>query len=294
MNFEELTSQETEAFEQFRQKYKLMHPVKAKPRASGLDWKFYLVLLVTPMQILLAALRTASIFYKAAELGGNQTLAYIEAGLAIFAVEVALVVYSAVQAAKRTEVPEGRLTFGIILMVLISVFAGLSQSITLITGVDKTFLTYLQYGVSFMIGIGASIIAWIGGEVLGEQVALMGIRANQIDEQYRVYLQEYNEGMLNSWANSPERKIARGELVNAVRSVFGPTERTNEKRTERPRLPNEGQNEVRLKVMEYIKTVYERDGRIPGPSEISRQLRVSKGYAHQVRYEWMQENAGVL
>lgn len=291
MNFEELTAQETDAFEQFRQKYKLMHPIKARPKTAGLDWKFYLVLVVAPPQILLAALRTANIFYKAADLAGNHTLAYIEAALAILAVEVSLVVYSAVQAAKRTEVPKGRLTFGIILMVLISVFAGLSQSITLISGVDPTFLTYLQYGVSFMIGIGASIIAWIGGEVLGEQVALMGIRSAEIDSRYRAYLAEYNDTMLNSWANSPERRIARDELIDAVRSVRLP----NEQRTKRrPRLPNEGQNEVRLKVMEYLKSVYERDGRVPGPTEISNALSVSKGYAHQVRGEWIEENSGVL
>lgn len=293
---------EVEAFEDFREKYRVMHPPPRRPNPARLDWKFWLVLLVVPAQILLAALRTASIFFKAAELGGSETLAYAEAVLAIMAVEVALVVYSAIKAARRNTISDWVMNFGIVLMVGISVFAGLSQSIHLIDGIDPQTLRYLQYGVSLMVGIGASVIAWIGGEILGAQVAVMGIRNAELMAEYDDEREEYNDRVIASWNASHERKIARAEIVEEVRSL--PSVRSNRS------VFNERQNEQNEQgaffdrafstskprsspkteeVFAFLNEEFYKSNEVPGPREIERQLDVSLGTASKARNEWLKE-----
>lgn len=48
------------------------------------------------------------------------------------------------------------------------------------------------------------------------------------------------------------------------------------------------------KIAEYIANTFNAEGRVPGPSEIAREAGVSKGYAHQVRTEWIEENSQAL
>lgn len=216
-NIDDLVQDEEHAFEAFKHKYLLQHPIKDKPRIVGLNWMFWIVLFVSGAQILLAALRTASIFYKAAELGGSVPLAWAEAVLAVISVEMGLVIYSAIRAAKKKELSRDTSMMAILLMVAISVFAGLSQSINLITGIDPQFLRTIQYCVSFTIGIGASIIAWVGGDALGTQISAVNINSAQNDDEYDQYLDDVNARMLSAWSRSKEKQI--GQVVVQDRSM---------------------------------------------------------------------------
>lgn len=275
MNFGEITELELEAFSQFRRKYTALNP---PPKAASLGWQFWLLVLTSLAAVILASLRTAEQFYRAAQLGGNTVLALIEAASVLFAVEGGIVVYSAIRAARSSHISDRMLRLGIFTMVLISTIAGLGQSARLITNLDPQVKTAFEYVLSTIIGAGASAIAWIGGEVLGSQIALAGRATSEMAG-------DYNNRLLSSWNNSPERRIARGELVRSVRSP-------NTERTNKPRASNDQANEVRTTILDYLDRTLAEENREAGPSEVARELGVSKGYAHQVIGEWSSNGGG--
>lgn len=292
---EDSAQREEEAFELYAQKYAQMLPPPEPPGIRGQGWKFYILLLTSIASVLLAALRTADQFYKAASLGGNPTLGYIEAGLVIFAIEFGLVAYSAVRASERKTASTPKLGLAIALMVIVSMFAGLGQSLNLIDSIDPTFLRYFQYGLSFVIGVGATAIAWIGGDVLGGQIAVTGIENGKAKEAYEKDKEAWFRQVRSSYAGSAERKIARqGLMLELDRSLDErTTNRQNEQRT-RPYLPNEGSHEKAELIIKHVENVFVRDGRIPTGREVSKALGVSVGYAHDTIKKWEQENSARL
>lgn len=287
MELEELSLQEEQAFERFRHKYLIQYPTPSKPKAEALGWQFILLVITSLASVVLASLRTAEQFYLAAYLGGNSGLAMAEAISVMLAIEGGIVIYSAVRAVSKKTFSMRTLGFGIAIMVTISTFAGLGQSIRTIQTIDPAFIKWFQYALSFVIGVGASLIAWIGGDVLGGQIAKVGLLSEANDAKYQASLEEYNQRLLASWRSSTERKIIRGELVRSV-DVRSANHRT------RPHLPNEGQNEQRMKIFEYIAQTFNAEGRIPGPSEIAQGTGVSKSYAHETRKAWVEENSQEL
>ena len=128
-------------------------------------------------------------------------------------------VWSAVRASSKGDVGLGKLGFGIVLAVLISTFAGLGQSLHLIEDINPVVLTYFQYALTVIIGVGASLIAWIGGEVLGGQIAQAAERKEGAHLSFQERAKTYNEKMLASWTRSPERKMVRGELTSVPSST---------------------------------------------------------------------------
>lgn len=288
MDLSEISRQEEEAFELFKQNYIQQRPPPRFKAAVGLDWRFWAVLITSVSALLLATLRTMDIFYEAALLSGNPYLAIAEAVAVVLAIEGGIVVWSAIRASKQdTGNQNTKLGVGIFFAVLISMFAGLGQSLHLIDNIDPTLLRYFQYTLTVIIGIGASLVAYIGGDVLGGEIALAGERRKNAGRDYDELKAEYQERLLSSWARSLERKIARGELVEEanVRSSTT-TERTNK----RTHLKNYGSNEVRQEIMDYIDSTVLKEGYLPGPSEIAREVGTAKSYAHQVIGEWKDTN----
>jgi hypothetical protein len=289
MNLEELTQREIQAFEAFKEKHVQLHPLPEPPSVRGLGWQFYALVMTSLAAVVLAALRTAFQFYRAAQLGGNDTLALVEAAAVIFAIEGGIVIYSAIRSVSNKRISTRMLGWGIFFMVAISTVAGLGQSLNLVENLDPQFKIIFDYVLSFVIGIGASALAWIGGEVLGGQIALAASRSEKDHERYQQELENYNDSMLRSWNSSPERKIARGELTDHVRSVFGDRTNSAEQRA-KSNLKNAGSNEQRNRILAYIEEVFSQDEIVPGPTEIAANLGVSKGYAHQVLQEWRNGN----
>jgi hypothetical protein len=287
VDLEAISHQEEEAFELYKQRFIQQHPMPFLRRATGLDWKFYAILVTSIGALALATLRTMDIFYEAALLSGNPYLAIAEAVAVVLAIEGGILVWSAVRASSRGDVGMGKLGFGIALAVLISMFAGLGQSLHLIENINTELLRYFQYSLTLIIGVGASLVAWIGGEVLGGQIAQAGQRQEDAGLSYREQKQVYYDRLLASWQRSAERKMVRGDLTAeaSVRSV--PNDRTNDHRTN---LKNYGSSEQRERILQYIDQTVLDDGYIPGPSEVAQNVGTAKSYAHQVIGEWKSDN----
>ncbi len=286
MDLEALSQQEEEAFALYRRRFVQQHPPPSEKEAGGLGWKFVALLITSLGAVALATLRTMDIFYNAALLSGNMYIAVGEAVAVIVAIEGGIVVWSAVRASSKGDVGLGKLGFGIILAVLISTFAGLGQSLHLIDNINPVVLEYFQYALTITIGIGASLIAWIGGEVLGGQLAQAAERKENAHLSYRERAGSYNEKLLASWNRSPERKMVRGELTSG--SVV-PNDRTNNRTAF---LKNAGSTEQRDRILDYIEQVEKSDGYLPGPSEVAQKVGTAKSYAHQVIGEYKANGRG--
>jgi len=271
------THGEEEAFLLFKHKFELLSPPPKIPVVSGgLGTQFWIYFIVSMAQVVLAALRTADQFYKAAFLSGNGDMfAKFEAIISLVAIEGGLVVLATLRAANKKHYSERSSVIGMVMMAAISTLAGLGQSINLVENVNPDILLYLQYVLAIVLGVGVTIIALIGGDVLGGLIVKTSERIEGAEDKYTDDLRKYNDGLLSAWNKSAERKISRGEITGASSSFSRTNERTSN-------LINAGQSEKKDRVLKYVDEVSAKEGRVPGPSEISREVGVAKSYAHSI------------
>lgn len=209
---EQLTEEEIRGYEIYRRKYLVLYPPPIKPSPVKQGWEFKAYLVVCIAAVLLASMRTAEQFYRAATFSANPVLGYIEAFLAVFTVETGIVVYAAVLAARRKKIAPWVMWVGIILLAAISIVAGLGQSLYLSSNIDPTFLKYTEYMLSILIGPGASIAALIGGHILGQQIAQAAQLYEQMMAEYESEMQQYNDKLMRAWLRSVERKVVLGTM----------------------------------------------------------------------------------
>jgi len=204
----ELAAYEITAFEAFEQKYAAMYPPPSRPRRvtiSG-DWQFWAFIFIGIASVMLAGLRTAEMFYKAAAFT-NSMLAWVEAGLAIVAVEVSIVMYSTTLSEDSDHLSKVGLWFGLVLLGSISVVAGFGQAIRLIDNVDQVIVEATQYALSILIGPGASIAAILAGHILGKQIKKIKVTNREDVGDYREGIEEWRRKMVSHWKRSPEYKV---------------------------------------------------------------------------------------
>lgn len=149
-------------------------------KSLGLGWAFWAAVSVAVAAIVLAALRTAHSFYLAAVLStqvyGVESplltafMSYTEAAAAMLAIEGGIV-YGAVKRAKFNGKINPRVsTIYIGMLVLISIIAGLGQSLPLVLGLPEDIMAGFSWILAIVLGVGASVIAWLSGEMLGVEM----------------------------------------------------------------------------------------------------------------------------
>ncbi len=209
---EQLTEEEIKGYEIYRKKYMTLYPPPQKPSPSRQGWQFWAYILVSVAAVLLASMRTAEQFYRAATFSANPVLGYIEAFLAVFTVETGIVVYAAVIAVRRKKISQWVMWVGIVLLAAISIVAGLGQSLYLSTDIDPSILKYTEYMLSILIGPGASIAALIGGHILGQQISAAAQEYEKSTAEFELEMEQYNDKVIRAWQRSVERKIVLGML----------------------------------------------------------------------------------
>jgi hypothetical protein len=207
---EQLTKEEIRGFEIYRRKSATINPPPQKPNPVKQGWEFKAYFVVCVAAVLLASMRTAEQFYRAATFSANAVLGFTEAFLAVFTVESGIVVYAAVLAARQKKIAQWVMWLGIILLSSISIVAGLGQSLYLSRDIDPIILRYTEYALSILIGPGASIAALIGGHILGQQIASAAMTYESMLAEYDHKIKEYNERIIRNWTHSRERRIVLG------------------------------------------------------------------------------------
>lgn len=306
--FQEAAIKEAQAYQLFCDRFDQQFPAPERPNIklmNAIGWQFITILIQSVASIILAALRTAHMFFEAAA-AVNVVVRYLDAGVSVFAIEFGVVIFSAIKAEienrKNTEedlraalnINVKLLWTGIIACVLISAVAGLGTSISGF-GIDAT---WFEIVLTVVMGAGATIVAWVSGDILGAMVArLNNLRALAALEYQRENTERETKknGM---WEAAPERAIARTELVelkewmaaNRFKAEKQPRQKKVEPQPqEEPKTDSHtnGHGEVRQKVFDYLDRIWQEQGRVAGPSEIQRETGAAKSHCSQTLIpEW--------
>lgn len=204
-----IAEEEIRGYRIYREKYRALNPPPVKPSPVKQGWEFTAYIIVSVASVLLASMRTAEMFYRAAFFSANAVLGFVEAFLAVFTVESGIVVYAAVLGSRSKKIAQWVLILGIVLLSAISIIAGFGQSMNLISDLDPLIKSYTENALSLLIGPGASIAALIGGHILGQQIAMAAQQYEQLMKDYEKELEEYNTKIKKGWDRSEERKSSR-------------------------------------------------------------------------------------
>ena len=316
---EQESAEERVAFAAYKETFLLQNPLPPKPATldlRGLGFAFWLYFTQAITSIALAAMRTSDAFYFVGYATvGNGYYASAEAILSVLAVEVGMVVFAAILAQKRYKKQETELRSqaeadgkkfraskevdlnaaviwaGLILMALISMSAGLHQSVKIIDGVSEAFVQNLSYFLGITIGVGITIIAVIAGDILGQQLAI--ITAGYADRlaEWEDKIDEWNDAVKAAWARSDQRKIILAEIRAAAkqsggaRSAFGYAEPNERTPNDMPRKPAKWTE----RIYAYLDDALAR-GHLPQVKEISENLEVAKSTASEIRTRYLMEH----
>jgi hypothetical protein len=307
--FAKTAQQEAEALGLFEQRFDKQFPMPETPDVklmNAIGWQFIATIVQSVASVILASLRTAQMFYDAAA-GAFWAIQYLEAGSAILAVELGIVIFSTIKSeaknrAQRVEdlnatldISVRLLNTGIIAGLIISGIAGLGVSLKGF-GIDtEGFKLWL----AITMGLGASIIAWVSGDILGAILARFGNARLAAQSKYDQEMQARVEQKNKMWENAPERKIARSELQALLE--WQKVEREANKPapvpqpTLRPKASTRN-SEIKMKIYNVLDINWDQNHDItllPGPTKLMEEMGVAKGYASDVIKAWIADR-GIL
>jgi hypothetical protein len=300
---------EAEAYNLFSERFDRETPKPPTPTVTMMNeigWQFVSIVTQSIFAIILAALRTADMFFDAAA-GTNTIVQYIEAIAAIGAIELGVVIYSTIKSEAenaKTELEDLKaamkidkrlLQTGIIACVAISIIAGLGVSFKGF-GIE---LWWMKWLVAIVLAIGASLVAWVSGDILGAMLARWKNASSLAQLQYQQKLDEREAKKRQSWEGAPERNIARSELME-LKEYLAATRykapraprQTSTPQQPQPRRAPTRSNEIRMKIYSFLDTDWEAHHDItllPGPTKLMEELGVAKGYASDVIKAWKVE-----
>ena len=306
--FAKTAQQEAEALALFDQRFGKQFPMPETPNVqlmNAIGWQFIATIVQSVASVVLASLRTAQMFFDAAA-GTFWAIQYLEAGSAILAVELGIVIFSTIKSEAKNraqtinelnaslDVSVKLLNTGIFTGLLISGIAGLGVSLKGF-GID---VEHYALVLAVTMGLGASVIAWVSGDILGAILARFANARLVAAAKYEKEMQDRIEMKNKMWENAPERKIARSELQalldwqKASRTpVLAPEHQPQ------PRAKTSTRNnEIRMKIYNVLDLDWEQHHDIkslPGPTKLMEDLGVSKGYASDVIKDWKADR-GIL
>ncbi len=251
--------------------YKELYP-QPKKQLAGLDWQFYATVVHAIAAILLSSLRTGQLFYSAAMLSAAQlglsgalegVVAALDFVVAMFAIEGGLVIYSSIRSVARREVKSWIYSLLIGLLLVISVAAGLGQSMGL-ADVPPEFRANFMAGLSVVIGAGASVVAWLAGEVLGVQI--LRFQAANTDAG------KAHARAMASWLSRgrKEWQVRRKELLMLPQPEPREVGQHNVEREQHKTL-----------IGHYLQRIAAREKRVPGAAEIGRATGLPSNYVQK-------------
>lgn len=252
-------------FQEYLPVHEEIYPRPAKKKLT-LGWAFWAAVSVAVAAIVLASLRTAHSFYTAAVLSAqiysvdNPTvigfLSFTEAAAAMLAIEGGIV-YGAVKRSQQKGKVHPKIFQAYLgLLILISIVAGLGQSLGLIVGLPEGILAGFSWVLAIVLGVGASIVAWLSGEMLGVEMLKFEQLKSAADKSYAA-------GNVR-WLNA-----ARKEWYQV--------------RNQAPEAALTDKDAHVRKVRAYLGRVVLRDGRVPPDGEIGKAVGLSEKYVAEIR-----------
>lgn len=220
-DFEDMTQAEAKKFMAwFNNEYSVLYkdrlPVLGKNVA--LDWKFWAILGTSVATILVAALRTAQMFFfveklssaawGVAEDAGGQTFAVASAFFVLFAIEGGLAVIGAIQSSSKDEIEEWKYSLQVGILLTISIFAGIGNGLGLIPGISEAARENFSIGLILVMGIGMSVASWISGEIVGLQIRRADLANLAVLKKFDDDTKAFAQSARKFWKDRTERERA--------------------------------------------------------------------------------------
>ena len=252
IDFALAAQKEMQIYQEFRTKYEKQFPTPEKVEVrmmNAIGWQFIAVIIQGVFAILLAAMRTSEMFYKAAS-SSSKFFSFSEAFSAVVAIEGGIVIFAAIRAEAQNRgstessvtIDTKKLLIGEGAALIISIAAGLGVSFG---GFGIDFEGF-KWVMSIALGIGASLIAAVSGEIIGTILARFGNIQEKAKVEYTNSMSSWQDGLNKAWESSPERTIARNEISTlkdivsqTKKSVVGSAVRSANERTANEQRTNE-------------------------------------------------------
>lgn len=324
----EVARNELTGYELHRKKYLATHRRTTRPEpysVKSLGWTFVAMSVQSVASIILAAMRTAKMFYvalsgAALNLAAISPIGLVEASAAVIAIEGGLVIYAIAREQRKydrqlagepvgdnfldrmvAKNPDMWLWIATITMVVISVSAGFGESLNLITDLNAGLLKAVQWILAVSLGAGASIVAYVSGEVLGYEMVRTRSLADKALQAFEEADNAFEDDMRRAWEESDELRVIRSAVdvakevaKNNVRSVRQSSKRTNEQRTNRGGNLIRREPVIKTKIFQYIERLVSEERRIPEVREIVEECKCGKATASEDRTEWMNANQQIV
>lgn len=209
----QMSKSEVSAFKDFQQVYQIQHPVPQKENPS-LGWEFWTAMATSCAAVVLAAFRTGQAFYLSAVARGDPIFSSLEAFSAVLAIEGSIVLFALQRARKLNKLDDTSSEIGLWVAFGISGLAGLFQSVNLVPNPDPFIESILNICLVISMGLGATVIAGLGGDILGVNLVRLEKFRREAHELYIKSVHGYRANMLKAWANSDERTAVHERKVN--------------------------------------------------------------------------------
>lgn len=212
----QMSKSEIKAFKDFEQVYLIQHPAPVKQNPH-LGWEFYTAMATSCAAVILAAFRTGQAFYISAVAKGDLIFSSLEALSAVFAIEGSVVLFALQRARRLNKTDDSSSELGLWVAFGISALAGLFQSVNLIPNPDPFISGLLSIALVISMGLGATVIAWLGGDILGVNLVRLEFTRREVNEQFAKSVHGYHANLLKAWMNSDERTAVHERKVNRYR-----------------------------------------------------------------------------
>jgi len=298
-----LTDVEGSAFASFSRMYMSIYPPPLRIELKQ-DWEFWTALTTSVSAVLLASFRTGQAFFLAATTHGNPLFSVLEAVVAVASIEGSLVLFALQDArAKRISMDANTRMMGLAVTLIISSLAGLYQSTGILAAgnTQNAFVSFLNWALVISMGLGATAIAFLGGNILGVQIVRYENAISENDTAYEESHRMYMEKLYQAWADSKENSAIQSRKRTNYRNERLDNERTPRVRSlqrTNERTPRGGTNESRDEIFALMdKYFVETGGSAPGQAQVCRMLAFQrdgseegferfKGYVNKVYHLW--------
>ena len=300
----------------FNFEYKKLYP-EPIIEMVGLDWRFWGSLTTSVSLVVVAAFRTAQMFFAtevisaAVWLGesgnGTDMIAFVSSFFVLVGVEGGLAFISAVKTYNSGKVSEDVFKWQVGILLAISVMAGLGQSIGLIDNISEEVMKWFSYVLLFVMGAGTSVGAWLSGEIIGGLLRQFADVKEKAVSEFKAKKEEYLASARRLW----EQHVLSEQTELTERAERERNEQLAEKRRAERRERREQGDAPKEKALTQKQIVlfeelemYHQDAvskglkEMIGPTELLARLQekyplmgfAAKGYISEQRKIWIENH----
>lgn len=323
IDLHQLAQQADVAFADYTVQYQRTHKPIVQPKAFGIKSVgplFWFIAFEALNSIILAASRTVPLFatVASADFGGVMDFrAWLLGMVAFMVVEVGIITLTVIlrlrwhqdhkdqpkkkrtlkKNATRMQVIWFNVTssfwfknmlpiLGIVVLVVISGTAGFGQSVGLVKNIDQQVQTNIQWMLTYVIGIGASFIAFMYGDMMAEQIVLRMVDHDEAMKRFKRDDAAYQTRLRKAWEESLEYKQVYADLLTSDRvtsvNKLRRTARRAKAYAEKPIVVPEKTQ----KIMDFIVRILNETRDLPAVTAIVTECGVSKSTASSTRKAW--------